>query len=222
MNSERQLEVGILPDCSSPDYLVKVVLAGDSGVGKTNILSQFVRNQFNPVSLTTIGVEFATKTVNVNDKTVKAQIWDTAGQERYRAITSTYYKGAKGAILVYDITVPNSFTNLERWIKEIRNNTENPKIPILLVGNKIDLKDERRILEEEGKNLAAKEEMIFMETSALMATNVNEAFYKLIEWILVEDEKNGLFNELNNDKNKKINLKKGESVEPNGKSCCCC
>lgn len=222
MNSKRQLEVGILPDCSSPDYLVKVVLAGDSGVGKTNILSQFVRNQFNPVSLTTIGVEFATKTVNVNDKTVKAQIWDTAGQERYRAITSTYYKGAKGAILVYDITVPNSFTNLERWIKEIRNNTENPKIPILLVGNKIDLKDERRILEEEGKNLAAKEEMIFMETSALMATNVNEAFYKLIEWILVEDEKNGLFNELNNDKNKKINLKKGESVEPNGKSCCCC
>lgn len=221
MNSKRQLEVGILPDCSSPDYLVKVVLAGDSGVGKTNILSQFVRNQFNPVSLTTIGVEFATKTVNVNDKTVKAQIWDTAGQERYRAITSTYYKGAKGAILVYDITVPNSFTNLERWIKEIRNNTENPKIPILLVGNKIDLKDERRILEEEGKNLAAKEEMIFMETSALMATNVNEAFYKLIEWILVEDEKNGLFNELNNDKNKKINLKKGESVEPNGKSCCC-
>ena len=99
------------------DCLFKVVLIGDSGVGKSNLLSRFTKNEFNLESKATIGVEFATKTVMVEpDKKCKAQIWDTAGQERYRAITSTYYRGALGALLVYDITKPKTFESVERWL----------------------------------------------------------------------------------------------------------
>ena len=99
------------------DYLFKVVLIGDSGVGKSNLLSRFTRNEFNIDSKSTIGVEFATKSIEVEGKTIKAQIWDTAGQERYRAITSAYYRGAVGALLVFSIEKHSSFENVERWLK---------------------------------------------------------------------------------------------------------
>eukprot|EP01036_Dinobryon_divergens_P032180 gene32180-41720_t len=106
------------------DYLFKVVLIGDSGVGKSNLLSRFTRNEFNLESKSTIGVEFATKSIQVDSKIVKAQIWDTAGQERYRAITSAYYRGAVGALLVYDISKRSTFENVERWLKELRDHAE--------------------------------------------------------------------------------------------------
>ncbi|KAK8476415.1 hypothetical protein V6N11_068368 [Hibiscus sabdariffa] len=102
------------------DYLFKVVLIGDSGVGKSNLLSRFTKNEFSLESKSTIGVEFATRSIRVDDKVVKAQIWDTAGQERYRAITSAYYRGAVGALLVYDVTRHVTFENVERWLKELR------------------------------------------------------------------------------------------------------
>ena len=103
------------------DYLFKVVLIGDSGVGKSNLLSRFTRNEFNLESKSTIGVEFATRSIQVDNKTIKAQIWDTAGQERYRAITSAYYRGAVGALLVYDIAKHLTYENVERWLKELRD-----------------------------------------------------------------------------------------------------
>merc|ERR1711945_46158 len=99
----------------------KVVLIGDSGVGKSNLLSRFTRNEFNLESKSTIGVEFAHRSIQVEGKKVKAQIWDTAGQERYRAITSAYYRGAVGALLVYDITKPQTYENVQRWLTELRN-----------------------------------------------------------------------------------------------------
>uniref|UniRef100_A0A3Q3ENT8 RAB11a, member RAS oncogene family, like n=1 Tax=Labrus bergylta TaxID=56723 RepID=A0A3Q3ENT8_9LABR len=102
------------------DFLFKVVLIGDSGVGKSNLLSRFTRNEFNLESKSTIGVEFATRSIQVDGKTIKAQIWDTAGQERYRAITSAYYRGAVGALLVYDIAKHLTYENMERWLKELR------------------------------------------------------------------------------------------------------
>lgn len=174
----------ILPSASSePDFLLKIVLIGDSGVGKTNVLSQFVRNQFNPDSKTTIGVEFATKTIRVDDKTVKAQIWDTAGQERYRAVTSAYYKGAIGAMLIYDITSSISFNGLHKWLRELRENSDD-NIVIMLVGNKTDLAVSRSITEQEGQKYADKEHLLFMETSAVSTTNVQEAFTTLISTIL--------------------------------------
>ena len=189
--SKSSQKSSILPSVGQePDYLLKIVLIGDSGVGKTNLLSQFVRNQFNPDSKTTIGVEFATKTIQIGGNTVKAQIWDTAGQERYRAITSAYYKGAIGAMLLYDITSSISFNALNKWLKELRENSDS-NIVIMLIGNKCDLTDFRSITEQDGIKYAENEHLLFMETSAQNATNVQEAFTTLISTILDNYTKTG-------------------------------
>ena len=135
------------------DYLFKVVLIGDSGVGKSNLLTRFTTNEFNLESKTTIGVEFSTKTLKVKDKTIKAQIWDTAGQERYRAITSAYYRGAVGALLVYDISKSYTFNSVERWLKELREHAD-ANIVIMLVGNKSDLNHIRQVKRDEGARFA--------------------------------------------------------------------
>ncbi|PIN10430.1 GTP-binding protein SEC4, small G protein superfamily [Handroanthus impetiginosus] len=135
------------------DYLYKVVLIGDSGIGKSNLLSRFTKNEFSQESKSTIGVEFATRSIQVDDIVVKAQIWDTAGQERYRAITSAYYRGAVGAMLVYDVTRQVTFQNVERWLKELRSHTDS-SIVIMLVGNKADLRHLRAVQTEEAKEFA--------------------------------------------------------------------
>ncbi|CAO3677422.1 unnamed protein product [Rhizopus stolonifer] len=135
------------------DYLFKVVLIGDSGVGKTNLLSRFTRNEFSLESKSTIGVEFATRSIKVDQKVIKAQIWDTAGQERYRAITSAYYRGAVGALLVYDISKLTTYESVERWLKELRDHADS-NIVIMLVGNKSDLKHLRAVTTEDAKQFA--------------------------------------------------------------------
>ncbi|CAL9114727.1 ras-related protein RABA1f isoform X2 [Musa acuminata AAA Group] len=164
------------------DYLFKVVLIGDSGVGKSNLLSRFTRNEFSLESKSTIGVEFATRSIRVEDKVVKAQIWDTAGQERYRAITSAYYRGAVGALLVYDVTRHTTFENVERWMKELRDHTDS-SIVIMLVGNKADLRHLRAVTVEDAKAFAERENSFFMETSALESTNVDNAFTEVLTQI---------------------------------------
>ncbi|KAF4361817.1 hypothetical protein CsatB_009333 [Cannabis sativa] len=161
------------------DYLFKIVLIGDSGVGKSNILSRFTRNEFCLESKSTIGVEFATRTLQVEGKTVKAQIWDTAGQERYRAITSAYYRGAVGALLVYDITKRQTFENVQRWLRELRDHADS-NIVIMMAGNKADLNHLRAISAEEAGALAEKEGLSFLETSALEALNVEKAFQSIL------------------------------------------
>nr|KAJ0194436.1 hypothetical protein LSAT_V11C800394810 [Lactuca sativa] len=161
------------------DYLFKIVLIGDSGVGKSNILSRFTRNEFCLESKSTIGVEFATRTLQVEGKTVKAQIWDTAGQERYRAITSAYYRGAVGALLVYDITKAQSFENVTRWLRELRDHADS-NIVIMLAGNKSDLSHLRAVQETNGQKLAEQEGLSFLETSALEAQNVEKAFQMIL------------------------------------------
>ncbi|KAE9446821.1 hypothetical protein C3L33_21277, partial [Rhododendron williamsianum] len=161
------------------DYLFKVVLIGDSGVGKSNLLSRFTRNEFCLESKSTIGVEFATRTLQVEGRTVKAQIWDTAGQERYRAITSAYYRGALGALLVYDVTKPTTFENISRWLKELRDHADS-NINIMLIGNKTDLKHLRAVATEDAQGFAEKEGLSFIETSALEATNVEKAFQTIL------------------------------------------
>ncbi|XP_031122168.1 ras-related protein RABA1f-like [Ipomoea triloba] len=164
------------------DYLFKVVLIGDSGVGKSNLLSRFTKDEFSLESKSTIGVEFATRTIHVADKVVKAQIWDTAGQERYRAITSAYYRGAVGALLVYDVTRQTTLENAARWLKELRDHTDSAII-IMLVGNKADLRHLRAVTVEEAKEFAEKESTFFMETSALESTNVESAFTEVLAQI---------------------------------------
>uniref|UniRef100_A0A9I9DIB2 Ras-related protein Rab11D n=1 Tax=Cucumis melo TaxID=3656 RepID=A0A9I9DIB2_CUCME len=184
------------------DYLFKLVLIGDSGVGKSNLLSRFTRNQFNLESKSTIGVEFATKSLEIDGKVIKAQIWDTAGQESsmvlaydlrtkrsevqwltsYRAITSAYYRGAVGALLVYDVTRRPTFENAARWLKELRNHTD-PNMVVMLIGNKCDLRHLVLVPTEDGKSFAERESLYFMETSALDATNVESAFTEVLSQI---------------------------------------
>ncbi|KAG7475994.1 ras-related protein Rab-25 [Solea senegalensis] len=135
------------------NFVFKVVLIGESGVGKSNLLSRFTKNEFNHDTRTTIGVEFSTRTVQLNTFTIKAQIWDTAGLERYRAITSAYYRGAVGALLVYDITKHLTYESVERWLKELYEHAD-PHIVVMLVGNKTDLESERSVPTEEAKDFA--------------------------------------------------------------------
>ncbi|XP_061875744.1 ras-related protein Rab-25-like isoform X2 [Colius striatus] len=135
------------------NFVFKVVLIGESGVGKTNLLSRFTRNEFNHDSRTTIGVEFSTRTILVGDAMVKAQIWDTAGLERYRAITSAYYRGAVGALVVFDITKHQTYDVVDRWLKELYDHAE-ASIVVMLVGNKTDLAQAREVPMEEAKMFA--------------------------------------------------------------------
>mmetsp|Transcript_50036 Transcript_50036/g.55818 ORF Transcript_50036/g.55818 Transcript_50036/m.55818 type:complete len:218 (+) Transcript_50036:250-903(+) len=161
------------------DYLFKIVLIGDSGVGKSNLLSRFTRNEFNLESKSTIGVEFATKSIQAEGKTIKAQIWDTAGQERYRAITSAYYRGAVGALLVYDISKHGTFENVERWLKELRDHAE-ANIVVMLVGNKSDLRHLRSVETDEAMSFSEQHNLAFIETSALDASGVDTAFQRIL------------------------------------------
>ncbi|MGH0121356.1 UNVERIFIED_CONTAM: hypothetical protein FKN15_032999 [Acipenser sinensis] len=157
----------------------QVVLIGESGVGKSNLLSRFTKNEFNHDSRTTIGVEFSTRTVLVDEMTIKAQIWDTAGLERYRAITSAYYRGAVGALLVYDIAKHMTYENVERWLKELYDHAD-PHIVVMLVGNKSDLAELRAVPTEEAQSFSEKNKLLFIETSALESTNVETAFHNVL------------------------------------------
>ena len=161
------------------DMIFKIVLIGDTSVGKTNILSKYLSNEFDPDSKATVGVEFGTKDFKIGNNIVKVQIWDTAGQERYRSITNAYYKGAKGSLLVYDITNPKTFESLDKWISDLKTNAEE-KISIVLIGNKTDLEDQRKITTEQGKEKAEFYKLAFMETSALNGNNIEKAFNELI------------------------------------------
>ncbi|XP_043720339.1 ras-related protein RABA2a [Telopea speciosissima] len=204
------------------DYLFKVVLIGDSGVGKSNLLSRFTRNEFCLESKSTIGVEFATRTVQVEGKTIKAQIWDTAGQERYRAITSAYYRGALGALLVYDVTKPTTFDNVSRWLKELRDHADS-NIVIMLIGNKTDLEHLRAVATEDAQSYAEKEGLSFIETSALEATNVEKAFHSILAEIYRIISKKNISSSENP---APTNLKEGKTISVSGsetnttKSCC--
>ncbi|KVH94727.1 ras-related protein RABA4d-like [Cynara cardunculus var. scolymus] len=157
------------------DYVFKVVLIGDSAVGKSQLLARFTKNEFSVDSKATIGVEFQTKSMLIDQKMVKAQIWDTAGQERYRAVTSAYYRGAVGAMLVYDMTKRQSFDHMTRWLEELRGHADK-NIVIMLIGNKCDLASLRAVPVEDAQEFAERENLCFMETSALEATNVESAF----------------------------------------------
>ncbi|CAF4655863.1 unnamed protein product, partial [Rotaria sp. Silwood2] len=168
-----------MADSSKADYVFKIVLTGDSGVGKSNLLSRFTRNEFSLESRSTIGVEFSTKEVQVDGKTIKVQIWDTAGQERFMAITKAYYRNALGTLLVFDILKASTFQNLDQWYNEVRANA-GIECSIMLVGNKIDQRHMRAVLSENAKLYAEERNIPYIETSALDATNVEQAFRNLI------------------------------------------
>ncbi|XP_005923715.1 ras-related protein Rab-25b [Simochromis diagramma] len=197
------------------NFVFKVVLIGESGVGKSNLLSRFTKNEFNHDSRTTIGVEFSTRTVQLNNFTIKAQIWDTAGLERYRAITSAYYRGAVGALLVYDITKHLTYESVERWLKELYEHAD-PHIVVMLVGNKTDLESERSVPNEEAKDFAEKKGLFFLETSALDSTNVEAAFTT----VLAEIHKKVSSKEVVRGPMSAVTLNSPKAEDTEKKSCC--
>nr|ACU23574.1 unknown [Glycine max] len=206
------------------DYLFKAVLIGDSGVGKSNLISRFAKDEFRLDSKPTIGVEFAYRNIKVRDKLIKAQIWDTAGQERFRAITSSYYRGALGAMLVYDITKRATFVNVGKWLHELREFGGEDMV-VVLVGNKSDLDQSRQVEREEGKVVAETEELCFMETSALQNLNVDEAFLEMITKIhdiisqkSLETKMNGTA--LNLPSGKEIHIADEVTATKQAKYCC--
>jgi Ras-related protein Rab-11A len=162
------------------NYKLKVVVVGDSGVGKTNLIKRFISNTFSANSKATVGVEFLSKSYKINDEVFKIEMWDTAGQERYKSITAAYYKGAKGALIVFDTTQKTSFENIDKWYVEIKEKAS-PDMKLMIVGNKTDLKEERVVTTEVAMGKAKDLEVPLMETSALDGTNVKEAFYDLLK-----------------------------------------
>ena len=157
------------------DYLLKILILGESNVGKTCLLSRFIDDTFTLNHISTFGIEFKTKIINLNDKIIKYQIWDTSGLERFRRVTESYYKNVNGIIIVYDITDQKSFKSINKWIiKQINNNAKNDIVKVL-VGNKTD-KEDRVISKEEGENLAKDLGMKFFETSAKQNNNIKQLF----------------------------------------------
>jgi len=164
------------------DYLFKLLLIGDSGVGKSCLLLRFADDTYTESYISTIGVDFKIRTIEEDGKTVKLQIWDTAGQERFRTITSSYYRGAHGIIIVYDVTDRESFNNVKNWMLEIEKYAME-SVNKLLVGNKSDLTSKKVVTFEEGKELADSFQIGFVETSARMSQNVEQAFHLMASQI---------------------------------------
>ena len=190
------------------DYLVKLLLIGDSGVGKSCIMMRFADDSFSNSFITTIGIDFKIKTITLNNKKIKLQIWDTAGQERFRTITTAYYRGAMGIIMVYDITDELSFSNIRNWMLNIETHAS-INVKKIMVGNKIDMESYRVVTREKGENLANEYDMNFFETSARENINITEMFTTMVRDIIKD------MVELKTDKT--VDLKK---KIPTIKKCC--
>ena len=174
------------------ELLYKIIIIGDAAVGKSNILTRYSKNEFSENTRSTVGVELGVKFIKVKGINTKIQIWDTAGQERYRSITSSYYKGSHGCFIVYDITNESSFNNVEKWYEYVQKEA-GKNISIILVGNKCDLENERKITKEKGQEKAKNLKCAFFETSALSGVNISQIFEELTNNIY--DSTGGLKNE---------------------------
>jgi len=164
------------------NYTLKFIVIGDSSVGKSNLLLQFTDKRFEQTHDVTIGIEFGSKIISYDNTIYNIQVWDTAGQETYKALTKSYYRGAIGCLLVYDITNRESFNDVSRWLTDIKaSNPDNTNI--ILIGNKLDLEEYRTVSYEEGKKFADDNKIEFMETSAKTGTNVHKSFINMIKHI---------------------------------------
>ena len=196
--------------------VVKLLVVGDSGAGKSSLLLRFCDDQYMPNYISTIGLDFKMKPVEIEGQTIRLQIWDAAGQERFRSIVAAYYRGAQGIALVYDLSDPESFRSVRNWMKQIESNTKN-SVDLILVGNKSDL--ERKVTTDEGKKLADEVGAPYFETSAKTGEGVNEAIRQLATMALAtlrkstEDTKHGASCQLNTQSNTDRNTCANNSCE---------
>ena len=208
---------------SEPDITLKILLIGDSYVGKTSLLLQYIERECPENHMATIGVEFRDKIIQIDNKKVKLQVWDTSGQERYRSITKNFYRNADGVMFVCDVTKEKTFDNIKNWLIDSEQNANNSNFKKILVGNKIDLKEERAIDTQQLQNFANKKEMNFYETSAKDGTNVDKIFTELAKLIL-EDKSDQQIKEEFSQKNRSLSVYSKESEESNNpkkkKGCC--
>ncbi|KAL9646606.1 hypothetical protein ABK040_012198 [Willaertia magna] len=200
----------------------KLVLLGESAVGKSSLVLRFVRGQFFEYQESTIGAAFLTQTVPLGDSVVKFEIWDTAGQERYKSLAPMYYRGAAAAIVVYDITNADSFQRAKQWVKELQRQG-NTNIVIALAGNKLDLEDKRQVEISEAKSYAEDNGILFMETSAKTATNVNEIFVAIARKLPNPNGVGPTNNDNNNDDLSRVIIPKAgqDNPPPTKKGTCC-
>ena len=198
---------------SEPSITFKILTIGESGVGKTCVLRRFVEDKFLKNHLATIGIDFKTKTLNINNQEIKLKIWDTAGQERFRNITTQYYKGADGIVLVYDVTDEASYDKIRDWMEQILSNTQQEDIGLVLLGNKCDM-EPRNVTEEMGKKMAEELKVSYFETSALTGQGIKEAFDQLTRDIMkkkgVGESNSEVGVSLNNKNKKKKDKKDGD------------
>jgi Ras-related protein Rab-8A len=218
------------------DVYIRLLMLGDSGVGKSSLLIRFSDNKFESSLMGTAGVDFKTKYITIGNSKVKLEVWDTAGQERFSSMTTKYYNGSMGIVLVYDVSDRNSYDNIHRWVEQIKLHTNEEEICIVLIGNKTDLEASRVVSTEEGNWLAAKFNIPFAEASAKNDTNVEASFLKLAsniferKKILLKSEinqnklngknVNGSSAEQNNAQGKSKNIKLAPGKENKEKKCC--
>ena len=196
------------------DHLFKLLIIGDSGVGKSSLLLRFADNLFSGTYITTIGVDFKIRTIDVNGEKVKLQIWDTAGQERFRTITSTYYRGTHGVIVVYDVTNGESFVNVKRWLQEIDQNCD--VVNRILVGNKNDCPEKKVVQTEDAHKFADQIGIELYETSAKENINVEEVFYAITRLVLQTKRETTKESGTRGD-----TIKVGKGASKKGKPKCC-
>lgn len=198
------------------DHLFKLLIIGDSGVGKSSLLIRFSDNTFSGSYITTIGVDFKIRTVVINGERVKLQIWDTAGQERFRTITNTYYRGTHGVIVVYDVTNGESFANVKRWLQEIESNCD--VVNKVLVGNKNDDPGRKVVITEDAQRFANQMDIRLFETSAKDNINVEEMFLAITEQVLrhKKQTQKQVQSDQNNDT---VHLRKGANIKKKNKCC---
>ena len=168
MNSEQEAQI-----------VLKLLLLGDSSVGKTSILNKYISNKFDESSISTVGVDYMDKIIDYNKFKIKLQIWDTSGEEKFRTITKNFYRNADGLLVVFDLTKKESYDHIKSWINEAKEN--NDKLKTILIGNKLDLKDERIVAIDVAKQFAEKNNLKYIETSAKDGTNINESFQAIID-----------------------------------------
>ena len=192
------------------DYTIKLLVVGDSSVGKTNFITQFIENKFNQTYMTTSGMDLKTSSIVVKNKKIRVQLWDTAGQEKYRAITKNLFLKVQGALVVYDITNDNSFTNLKTWVKSIKEEC-GKSMQMIIVGNKCDLDDQRVIEKEKALEYAEEEKVEYIETSSKTGENVQKAISQLCEKVLENNEMGAEFS---------FTLDAGSFSKNNKRKCC--